>query len=231
MGTSACTRIEIHDNSLVQRPNMNLRTLSLLLILASGVLQGCPASTYQLNQLPSSSPLPQAVPIAASDDYVHTPSRYVFPVAVAHFQRVALMRYDTGGLDVSAGYNGGRPGCPVALTVYLSPAPRMSLVGADPAAVHSLEARWLSSAYEQWKAEIAHEHPQARLVQEDARVQAGVPGKKAVYAIGDDQSELFVFLEGQAWFMSYRMSFPASCSTEAHAELSGFFDGWSGHPQ
>ena len=130
---------------------MSPRTAFLLLAMASVcALQACPTSVYQLNRLPSSSPLPKAAPIPVSADYLHEPSRYAFPVTLANFQRVALLRYYTSGLDVSAGYNGGVPDCPIRLTIYVSPAPRMSFLGADPAVVHAQETQWLNSAYDRW---------------------------------------------------------------------------------
>ena len=208
---------------------MSARIAVLFFALASAcALQGCPAPVVQLNRLPSSSPLPKAVPIPADSEYVHEPSGYAFPIIVANFQRVALVRYDTSGLDVSAGYNSGIPGCLIRLTIYVSPAPKMSFMGADPAVVRDTETEWLNSAYDRWKREIASSHPQARLVLEDEREQAGLRGKKAVYNIDTDQSELFVFLDRRTWFLTYRVSFPASCSAEAHTVLQGFFASWHG---
>ena len=207
---------------------MKSRTVLALAILVPGFLQGCPAPLYQVSRLPESSPLPQPAPIAADAAYVHAPSRYVFPVAVAGFRRVALTRYDTSGLDVSAGYNAGSSDCPVRLTLYVAPAPRMSFVGANPSVVHALETRWLDSSYQRWKNEIAGAHPQASLVQEDARDLDGAPGRSAVYAIDADQSELSVRLVDQTWFVTYRGSFPATCAAQARALKDAFFAGWQG---
>jgi hypothetical protein len=104
----------------------------------------------------------------------------------------------------------------------------MSFIGADPAVVRAQESQWLNSAYDRWKKEIVASHPNAQLATEDALVQDGVPGKKAVYAIDSDQSELFVFLEARTWFLTYRSSFPASCSANAHEQLQAFFASWHG---
>ena len=199
-----------------------------LVLAAAVLLPGCPASVYQLNHLPDSTPLPQPLPISSSTDFTHTPSQYMFPLSVAGFDRVALFRYDTNGLDVSAGYNGGTPECPIRLTIYVAPTPRMSFVGADPAVVRSQEASWLNGAYVHWKQEIARGHPLAQLKSEDERTQDGVPGKKAIYTIGADESRLFVFVVDRKWFLTYRQSFPGACSAQADSSIHDFFARWRG---
>lgn len=208
------------------KDSMKSRALLPLSILALGFLQGCPAPLYQMNRLPESSPLPEPAPIAADADYVHAPSRSVFPLVVGSFRRVALTRYDTGGLDVSAGYNAGAPDCPVRLTVYVSPAPRMSFIGANPSVVQALETRWLQSKYQDWKREIEGAHPQASLIQEGAQDQDGAPGRQAVYAIDADQSELHVRLVDRTWFVTYRRSFPSACAAQARTLTDGFLASW-----
>jgi hypothetical protein len=189
-------------------------------------LTGCPMT--QVNRLPGSSPLPRPAAISVAGDFRHTPSGYVFPVLVDAFQRVNLFRYDTAGLDVSAGYNSALPGCLIVLTIYVYPTPRMTFIGADPDAVRSLEARWLDGAYNEAKHEIARAHPDAALESEDARMQGGVPGKKAIYSIGDKQSELYLFVIGHAWFLEYRHSYPKECAPQARQAIEAFHKAWGG---
>ena len=190
------------------------------------LLQGCPV--YQLNRLPESSPLSQPVFVSTSSSMAFTraPSQFVFPATVSGFSRVDVIQYDSAGLDVSAGYNGGSPPCPVVLTLYVSPSPRMSFVGADPAVVRSMEGSWLDAAFNRWKKEIVQGHPDAKLQVEDGKTQNGVPGKKAIYSIGSEESQLFVFVIEREWILTYRHTFPAQCAEQANAILDEFYSSW-----
>lgn len=190
-------------------------------------LSGCPVS--QVNRIPESSSLTHPTAITAVGDFKHSQSGYVFPIEVGAFQRVDLLQYDTGGLDVSAGYNDTLPGCLVALTIYIYPTPRMKFIGADPAVVRSLEERWLEGAYSHAKEEIVQVHPDAVLESEDARTQDGVPGKKAVYSLGKAESELDVFVVRHSWFLKYRATYPSQCSANAREAIGTFHTAWTGH--
>jgi hypothetical protein len=200
-------------------------TLAISVLALSG-LAGCPVT--QLNRLPESSRLPQLKPIAVAGDFEHAPSGYVFPPQVEVFQRVAVLQYDTAGLDVSAGYNSSLPECPIALTIYVYPTPRMSFVGAAPDVVRSLEDGWLDHGYSAAKREIVEAHTDAVLKSEDATVQDGVPGKKAVYSIGKAESDLYLFVVHHSWFLEYRATYPSGCSDGAHQAMDAFFRSWGG---
>jgi hypothetical protein len=198
-----------------------------LAVVTLATLSGCPVT--QLNRRPASSPLPQATPIFTVGEFKHTPSGYAFPSQVGAFQRVALLQYDTAGLDVSAGYNAALPDCLVVLTIYVYPTPRMTFIGANPDVVRSVEAQWLDTGYNEAKQQIVHAHPDAVLESEDARTQEGVPGKKAVYSFGDKQSSLFLFVVDQAWFLEYRNTYPKQCAPQAREAIDAFHAAWAGH--
>jgi hypothetical protein len=189
-------------------------------------LSGCPVT--QVNRIPESAPLTHPTAITVMGDYKHDPSGYVFPIQVGAFHRVNLLRYDSSGLDISAGYNDAFPGCLVALTIYIYPTPRMTFIGADPDVVRSLEERWLEGAYTGAKREISLAHPDAVLESEDARTQDGVPGKKAVYSIGGAESELYEFVVHHSWFLKYRATYPSQCSAQARQAIGTFYTAWTG---
>ena len=189
-------------------------------IAALVCLAGCPVT--QVNRLPQSSPLRQAAPISAIGDFRHIPSGFVFPTEVAAFQRVVLLQYDSAGLDISAGYNDALPNCPVALTIYVYPTPRMTFVGADPELVGSMEAQWLDGAYSDAKRQIVKAHTGASLESEDATAKDGLPRKKAVYSIDNTKSELMVSVVHHSWFLKYRVTYPAPCSEQARSAIDSF---------
>ncbi len=203
-----------------------MKIIRMLALVALIPLQGCPV--YKLNKLPESSPLQHPIAISVSGDFRHTQSKYQFPSENAGFQRSALIQYDNAGLHISAGYNGGSTQCPTALTIYVYPTPRMSLIGASPEVVRSLDADWLDVAYLQSKQEISVAHQNALLQKEDSRTQDGVPGKKALYLIGDRSSELFVFVVDHTWYLKYRISYLAACTEKAHSAIQKFFSMWKG---
>ncbi len=203
-----------------------MRALVTLVLGSILLLQGCP--TTRINRLPASAPLSKPLTLTSDGEFVHKPSRYAFPVAIGGFQRTAMSQYDTKGLDVSVGYGPGLKECPVVLTIYVAPAPRMTFIGAEETVVRSLETRWLDSAYDHWKREIMQSHPDAILESEDQKTQLGAPGKKAVYTFGDRESKLYVFLVDLTWFLTYRETYPQSCSDQANAAIQDFFSQWRG---
>jgi hypothetical protein len=103
-----------------------------------------------------------------------------------------------------------------------------SFVGADPAVVHSLEANWLKASYDNWKGQIARQHPQAVLKREDEEPRDGVPGMKAVYTIDGNESELFVFVVERAWILTYRDTYRSSCAPQANTLIREFLANWRG---
>jgi hypothetical protein len=189
-------------------------------------LSGCPVT--HVNRVPESSPLTHATAIPVVGDFKHNSSGYLFPIQVGAFQRADLFQYDSAGLDISAGYNNALPGCLVALTIYIYPTPRMTLIGADPDLVRSLEERWLEGAYTRAKQEISRAHPDAVLESESARTLDGVPGKKAVYSIGEAESELSEFVVHHSWFLKYRATYPSQCSAQARQAIGTFHSAWTG---
>ena len=207
---------------------MNVRQFfTLNVALVTVALSGCPVT--QVNRVPESSQLPRPVAIAASGDFKHEPSGYLFPNQVGAFQRVTLVQYDTGGLDIGAGYNYALPGCLVALTIYVFPTPRMSFIGADPAVVRSTEERWSERAYTDAKSRIMQAHSEAVVVSEGATTEDGIFGKKAVYSIRETESELLVFVVHHSWFLKYRASYPSQCATQARESLGAFHSAWTDH--
>ncbi len=114
------------------------------------------------------------------------------------------------------------------MTIYVYPAPRMSFIGADPAAVRSLESSWLDVAYNRSKQEITQQHPTAVLERIEEITQDGVPGKKAVYTIDGTESQLLVFVVDRTWFLKYRHTFPAQCAEQARKAIDEFHVHWQG---
>lgn len=195
-----------------------------LLLWVALLLSGCPV--YQVNTVPSTARLPGPETIVESGDYSHSPSGYKFPIAVGGFERVNISRYDSAGLNVGVGYNGGTQECKVALTIYVYPAPKMSFIGAAPEVVQSLEQQWLGSAYQAAKHDIESGHPGAVLKLEDSKVQNSLPGRKAVYQIDNTESVLYVFLVDRTWFLKYRITYQDQCSGPASTALDSFFANW-----
>jgi hypothetical protein len=134
-------------------------------------------------------------------------------MSIPGYTRVTLVQYDAAGLDISAGYHGTSPACPIEMTEYVWPAPRMSFIGADPSLVRSVEKGWVDGAYEHWQREIVQGHPDAILRSEEQVTKDSVPGKRAVYSIGSNESELQVFIVGNAWVRSYRATYPPQCAS------------------
>lgn len=157
----------------------------------------------------------------ADGPYIHGASGMTFPTAVGDFKRGRLFRYDTAGLDVSAGYNWLGPAGPIVATVYVYPAgPSAAEGGAPPAAAR---ARWCADEFAARQHEIVAVHPDAKLIQERdillARGDAPFPGKAASYRFEamfagrrrPVRSELDIFCHvAGRWAFEYRFTFPDS---------------------
>jgi hypothetical protein len=104
----------------------------------------------------------------------------------------------------------------------------MTFIGADPSVVRSLEEGWSGGGYAHAKEEIIRAHPDAVLEAEGATTQDGVAGKKAVYSIGRAESELDLFVVQHSWFLKFRATYPAACSTQAREALGAFRAIWTG---
>ncbi len=124
-----------------------LAVLPVLLMLC-----GCPA-------------LRQPEPIHAKGPYVHEPSGMIFPETVGSFRRDRVLRYDTAGRNVSAGYNLDRLGSAIAATVYVYPAPVDVKILPIPSISGPREDIVLIF-FDLLKDEIREAHPDAELVAE-----------------------------------------------------------------
>lgn len=200
-----------------------------VLTLALALPFGASCATTQINRLPETHPLSQPREIAAEGTYDHVPSHYRFPPQVNAFTRVGITQFDSAALDVSVGYNSSPMlACPVAMTIYLAPTPRMSFVGAAPEVVASLEADWLEHEFRRVQKEIMHAHPAATLEGEHPADGGPGPGREAVYTFEDKRSELRLFVVGHAWFLKYRITYPAYCADGAANEVAAFVAEWKG---
>ena len=203
---------------------MNLRRFFLVLLVVA-ICTGCPVTSIPPSQR-SSQALSQPVIETVTGTYTHAASKMTFPTEVAGFSREQIVRYDSAGLDVGVGYNLVEPPCGVAVTVYVSPAPRHTYVMADPAVVESTQANYLRQYFEATKAEIPKYHQGARVLSEGPellRNPVDRPGLRAIFSFTDTfafvrqpvQSELHVFIMDRAWFVKYRATYPDACAANA----------------
>jgi hypothetical protein len=172
------------------------------------LLQGC--ATEPASQVPFARP-PDLTPIEASGDYMHEQSQAVVPEQYAGFRRVAIFRRGSDGQRLTVSYSGGSAECLTAITLFLDPAEQTGSV---------------DKAFAKAKAEVLHAYPSAVLDHEDARDDAAVTGKRAVYRIDDKGMEVGVVQNRKAWDVKHRVIFPARCATEVLPAVNEFFPGW-----
>jgi hypothetical protein len=193
--------------------------------LASLCLTGCKSS--------QPAQLAQPTTVQVQGPYTHSASGMAFPPSVGDFQRVNVMRYDAGGLDVSAGYNLGTPTGEVAATVYVYPAPSLISVGSPPEVIASARATLCNSEFERRKKEVSASHAGARSIQEEdvppPQAIPPIPGKKTSFEYDDFfggqrqplRSELYVFCYvGGRWAFEYRFTSPKN--SDAADAISAF---------
>jgi hypothetical protein len=178
---------------------------------------------------------PETIP--ADGPYTHTPSGMSFPVTVADFRRVTLLRYDSKSQDVSAYYYLPSPSGGIAATVYVDPAPPLVPVG-SAADLPAARAVSCESEVDRRKREIYNLHPSAQLLQERnvSLVQGGTPhrGKVAEFEYDDVfdgqrqavHAEVYLFCYvGSRWALEYRFTTPKTF--DADGRIAAFMKGLS----
>jgi hypothetical protein len=186
------------------------------------LLAGCPVTSIPPSR-PSSHTLSEPVPEPATGPYVHAPSKVTFREVVAGFARDRILRFDSAGLDVGVGYNLAELPCGAAVTVFVAPAPRMTYLMADPAAVQSTQADFLQRYFAASRAEIPKFHPGAQILSEGPAVlrnPAERAGLKALFSFSE--SELDVFIFHKAWFVKYRVTYPEACAAAMSPRVAAF---------
>lgn len=168
-----------------------------------------------------------------SDTIEHVASGMRFPPSRDGFARASIRQYDTGGLNVSAGYNsvGGRT--PIVITIYVYPTPPAR--GGGDAARRAEERHRIGAAeFQQAKSEVIQARPEVKLIDETE-----VPGPEFAPEHGGHfarfaypaefagrfqplESLLYLYCHvGGAWTVKYRISYPAS-SIEARGVMNRF---------
>ena len=139
-----------------------LRSMSAILCLT--LLGGCPGQTVR----------PRAL---RPGQVGHHKTGIVFPETVAGLPRGQVRTYDSKGLDMSAGYDLADVRNPVAITVYVYPAPKLVSIGSPADVVATARKHLTDRHFELVKQDILNRTPSASLVsdRETAMVFRGEP--------------------------------------------------------
>jgi len=195
-----------------------------LLIAASTLCLACPDTRRQP---------PEPVKLTVQGLYTHEASGMAFPERVDPFIRGDIVRYDSKGKHISAGYNLVSFVCPIAATVYIRAAGRVISIGSPPDVVAEAHAMVLQKEFYAEMRVIEGVHPGARLMATDEAtlVQGGKPqvGRKAVYEFNEgtewfpkrNTSRLYLFRYGK-WNIKYRFTYPSIIDTQADACIKVF---------
>jgi hypothetical protein len=180
-----------------------------------------------------------AEPIESRGTYLHSFSHFSFPTNVETFVRVNLYKYDKDGRDVSAGYNLLAP--PLALTIYIYPAPKNVAV-LPQKRIEGVTEALLDGHFAQVKGDVQRAHSGVKVLSETAFELAQEnnkrTGRRAVFAFQepfaglkqDLRSELYLFLLepntmfliNDRFYVMYRVSYPASEKESAEKEVQKF---------
>ena len=207
---------------------------AVVLFASTLLLCGCPTAQTRY--------LPEPERLAVHGDFVHSASNIIMPEKIGEFRRDLIFRYDTAGLDVSAGYGLIGPDHHIVATVYVYPAPPLISIGSPPDVVASARAHLAQGEFERRKQEIEQAHPGAVLIeqQETAEAKGGqlYPGEQAVFeyvaAFGGPamqvQSRLYLFcyIDGK-WAIEYRFTYPKG--ENAEQEIKQFMKDWNWYGQ
>ena len=161
------------------------------LLAAMSLLAGACAST-------------QPVPIEAPGEYVHPGSRLAFPLEAEGFRRMSVVRRDRDGERVTAGYSGGTPHCPAAVTFWIDPFDRP-----------------LDAATEAARSEVKAAYPEAVAETTLTGQVAANPAQSTLFDLQGRKLELVVVAR-PGWYLKYRAMYPANCADDASHRVRNF---------
>lgn len=98
--------------------------------------------------------------------YTQPSINMVYPEWVGDFKRVSVTKFDPNELNVGVGYNNSNPSLPIAVTVYSSPAPKVTSFGSPQNVIDSANHQLYINAYEGNKRHILSAHKSSVMVEE-----------------------------------------------------------------
>jgi hypothetical protein len=176
-------------------------------------------------------PLAQPDVIVPQGDFVHAPSGMKFPQQVGEFERRAVLRKDTHGLDVSARYDLLSMAVSIIATIDAYPSPHLDAAEMPAEMVVLAQDNLSQQEFEVRRREILNAHPGAVVVQEGDTTlpQHNTPfmGRMAVIEYEDvfdrqrqllrAQLHLFSYAAGE-WSISYRFTYPRNADASQEIE-------------
>ncbi len=132
-----------------------------IIILISVVLISLPLFSCT-NTNPQYLAQPESIQVTGT--YTHVSSGIMFPQTVGNFHRNDVIRFDTQGLDVGASY--ADPTRPIAIDVYVYPAPSLVNIGSSPEVVESARSLLFQREFANQKQVILEYHDGAKLIEE-----------------------------------------------------------------
>ena len=168
-------------------------------------------------------PLAQPDVIVPQGDFVHAPSGMRFPQQVGEFERRAVQRKDTQGLDMSARYDLLSMSVTIAAAVDVYPLQHLDTAGLPPEMAAVARENLSQQTFDARKREFMGSRPGSVLVQEgDVSLPQNdnpFPGKMAVFEYTDVfqkerqtlRAHLYLFcFAGGGWAVQYQFTFPGN---------------------
>ena len=177
----------------------------------------------------------EAAPGPAPGQGGHTGSGIRFPATLDRFVRGRVRAYDGAGKDVGVGYDLADLQTPVAVTLYVYPAPRLVSIGSPEEVVETAKRTLLDGHFAEVKASILRRHQGAKLLSEGKTTlrfrgsslhgRAAAFGMRSRFAhrVQPVVSHLAVFSFGK-WLIKFRITHPARCSEQAQPLIKAFRD-------
>jgi hypothetical protein len=166
-------------------------------------------------------------------DYVHAGTGFTYPASIEGYTRGRIYQFDANALDVSAGYDSADPTKPLAITVYVYPAPKLDTGELTPEEADKAREMMAGRWYRAEKREILSGRKASSVVQEKqyALERDGLTftAEWTVFEFTDRfgktqqpiRSHLFLFrYVGDEWAIKFRMTHPKSF--DATSEIESF---------
>lgn len=194
-------------------PNTKKVTLLIMICL---LLTGCPNPRIAI----------QPTPLSVEGTYTHKKTGMKFPESIENFVRTEVLTYELFEEDISVGYNYNSQYDPVAVTVYIYPAPPVISINSQSEISVTARATVFDAHYREIVNTLLNYQKDATLISDEqfclSQPSGSFTGKKAVLNYkqnfaGRTQSVIssFYLFQKEKWLIKYRATYPWALSNQA----------------
>ena len=213
----------VDETSAIGDNIMKTNRVTILVAMVLALLICCPVQTNGITS------------IHVRGNYRHQGFGMIFPESIGALKRVQITEFSPDGKDVGVGYNLISLISPIAITVYVYPAPSLMPASSPPDVAEMDRARLFQNHLNELKREILAASPSAKITaDDDFSIMMGgqsYKGRKVTFQLfynfdgrlQDSISQLYLFQNG-TWLIKYRATYPKQTAITSEAAVVDFIN-------